>query len=129
MVHAREVRFVLVVDDYDAAARLYRDVLGLAVEMDLEGQGGRGVILRLPASTLELVDVEHDAMVDELEVGRAQGNRVRVAVEVGELAEAARAVGEAGAEPLAEPVHTPWGDRNQRFGLVGGPQLTLFQTP
>ena len=48
MVRARELRFVFVVDDYEAAARLYRDVFGLRVVMDLEGDGGRGVILKIP---------------------------------------------------------------------------------
>ena len=84
MGRAREVRFVVVVDDYDTAARLYRDVLGLEVLMDLEGQGGNGVILTLPAGTLEIVDADHDRMVDELEVGSPQGNRLRIAVEVAE---------------------------------------------
>ena len=32
-----------------------------------------------------------------------------------------------GAEALAEPVLTPWGDHNQRFRLAGGLQLTLFE--
>ena len=126
MGRAREVRFVVVVDDYEAAARLYRDVLGLEVLMDLEGQGGNGVILTLPAGTLEIVDADHDRMVDELEVGSPQGNRLRIAVEVADLAEAAKAVTAAGAEPLAGAVDTPWGDRNVRLSAPGDLQLTLF---
>lgn len=126
MVRAREVRFVLVVDDYEAAATLYRDVLGLEVLMDLEGQGGRGVILKLPVATLELVDAEHDRMVDRIEVGRRQDNRVRVAVEVEDLVAAAEALTRTGAEALSGPVETPWGDRNQRFRAKDGLQLTLF---
>ncbi|HET7235431.1 MAG TPA: VOC family protein [Actinomycetota bacterium] len=129
MVRAREVRVVLVVEDYEAAARLYRDVFGLEVVMDLEGQGGRGVIFKVPAATLEVVDAAHDRMVDEIEVGSPQGNRLRIAVEVDDLAEGARAVIEAGAEPLAGSIDTPWGDRNQRFRAAGGQQLTLYQAP
>lgn len=102
---AREVRSVLVVDDYEAARTLYRDVFGLEVVMDLEGQGGQGVILRLPAATLEIVNAEHDAMVDELEAGAPQGNRFRIAVDVDAAADAVRRVGQ---QPLAEPVVTPW---------------------
>jgi catechol 2,3-dioxygenase-like lactoylglutathione lyase family enzyme len=75
MTTAREVRFVLVAADYEAARKLYRDVFGLEVVMDLDGQGGRGVILRAPAATIEVVDAEHDRMVDGIEVGVAQGNR------------------------------------------------------
>lgn len=129
MVRARELRFVLVFDDYEAAVHLYRDVFGLEVSMDLEGQDGRGVILRLPAATLELADQEHDRMVDRIEVGRPQDNRVRIAVEVEDLAEAAEAVTRAGLEALAGAAETPWGDRNQRFRAKDGPQLTLFQSP
>ncbi len=39
MTTAREIRFVLVVDDYEAARNLYRDVFGF--DVDLDGQGGR----------------------------------------------------------------------------------------
>jgi lactoylglutathione lyase len=128
MIAARELRMVLVVDDYEAAAHLYRDVFGLEVLMDLDGQGGRGVILRAPEATLEIVDPDHERMVDELEAGEAFDKHVRIAVEIDDLGEAARAVGDAGAEPLAGAVDTPWGDRNQRFAMGGGPQLTLFAT-
>jgi catechol 2,3-dioxygenase-like lactoylglutathione lyase family enzyme len=129
MVTAREVRFVLVVDDYEAAAHLYRDVFGLEVLMDLEADGGHGVILKLPAATLELADPEHGRIVDEIEVGRGLEDRVRIAVEVGDLSEAADAVTAAGGEPMADVVDTPWGDRNQRFRSRDGVQLTLYQTP
>jgi len=125
----RELRFCLVIDDYEAAARLYRDVLGLEVLLDLDEQGGRGVILKVPEASLELVDPVHGAMVDEIEVGRSLGERVRIAVRVDDLEEASRAVADAGAEALADPVDTPWGDRNQRFRARDGLQLTLFQSP
>lgn len=129
MVRARELRFVLVSNDYEAASRLYRDVFGLEVLMDLEGQDGRGVILKVPAATLELVDAEHDAMVDEIEVGTPQDNHLRIAVEVDDLAVTAAAVTtDAGAEALADPVDTPWGDRNQRFRGKDGLQLTLYES-
>ena len=128
MVKARELRFVFVVDDYEAAVRLYRDVFGLEVVMDLEGDGGRGVILKVPAATMELADVEHGRIVDEIEVGRGLDDRVRIAVAVDELAAASEAVTATGAEPLAAPVETPWGDRNQRFRAKDGLQLTLFHS-
>jgi len=127
MTPVREVRFVLVVDDYDATVRLYRDVFGLEVRMDLEGDGGRGVILELPAATLELADQQHGRIVDGIELGRPSEGRVRIAVEVDDLGDAAARVTEAGAEPLAEPVETSWGDRNQRFRDPDGLQLTLYQ--
>lgn len=125
---ASEVRFVFVVEDYDAAVRLYRDVFGLEQLMDLAGDGGRGVILKVPVATLELVDPEHGRFVDEIEVGRLTNDRVRIAVQVATLGEAAREVAQAGAEPVAAPVDTPWGDRNQRFRPRDGLALTLFQS-
>lgn len=129
MVPAREFRFCFVIDDYDAALRLHRDVFGLEVLMDLAEQGGRGVILKVPEATLELLDGEHGGMVDDVEVGRRLGDRVRIAVKVDDLAAASRAVAEAGGEALAPPVDTPWGDRNQRFRAKDGMQLTLFRSP
>lgn len=128
MGRARELRFAFTVDDFDAAVRLFRDVLGLETLMDLEEQGGRGVILQVPSATLELFDIRHTDVVDEIEVGRPLGERVRIAVRVGDLEDAARAVAGSGAEVQAEPVETPWGDRNQRFRTANGMQLTLFSS-
>jgi catechol 2,3-dioxygenase-like lactoylglutathione lyase family enzyme len=129
MAQARELRFAFVFDDYESALHLYRDVFGLEVVEELEQQGGRGAILRLPAATLELFDVRHGDVVDDIEVGRRLGERVRIAVRVDDLEEAARAVAETGAEPMAPAVETPWGDRNHRFRAKDGLQLTLFQPP
>jgi len=124
---ARELRFAFTFEDYDAAVRLFRDVFGLDTLMDLEEQGGRGVILEVPSATLELFDVRHTDVVDGIEAGRPTGQRVRIAVRVDDLGRAALEVAGAGAEPLAEPVLTPWGDHNQRFRLAEGFQLTLFE--
>lgn len=128
MSSARELRFVLVVDDYEAAVRLYRDVFGLEVVMDLEGDGGNGVILRVPVATLELADTEHGRIVDELEIGHAVDDVLRIAVKVDDLDDARANVLGTEAEPMAEPVETPWGDRNQRFRAKDGLQVTLFQS-
>ncbi|MGH2652864.1 MAG: VOC family protein [Actinomycetota bacterium] len=129
MVLARELRFCFIMDDYEAAAHLYRDVFGLEVLMDLDEQGGRGVILKVPEATLELVDADHGGMVDEVEVGRRLGERVRIAVQVDDLETASRTVLETGAAAMAAAVETPWGDHNQRFRAKDGTQLTLFQSP
>jgi uncharacterized glyoxalase superfamily protein PhnB len=126
---ARELRFAFVFDDYEEALHLYRDVFGLEVVMELHQQGGRGAIFKVPAATLELFDVRHGDVVDDIEVGRRLNTRVRIAVRVDDLEDAARSVGETGAEPLAPAVETPWGDRNQRFRARDGLQLTLFQGP
>jgi len=95
--------------------------------MDLEAQGGRGVILSVPSAKLELFDPRHTDFVDGIEVGTPTGARVRIAVQVEDLDHAARGVVEAGAAAVAKAVMTRWGDRNQRFQLPDGVQFTLFE--
>lgn len=128
MTDARELRFAFVLDDFDAALHLFRDVFGLEAMEEFRRDGGSGVILRVPSATLELFNPEYGRYVDEVEVGRSLNSRVRIAVKIDDLAGAAGAVGRAGATAEADPVVTPWGDHNQRFRTAGGLQLTLFQS-
>ena len=129
MAQARELRFAFTFDDYEAALRLFRDVFELEMIEEFHEQGAHGVILRAPAATLELFDVAYGRHLDEIEVGRPLGERVRIAVKVDDLEGATESVIATGAEPQGEPVETPWGDRNRRFRSPGGLQLTLFQSP
>jgi catechol 2,3-dioxygenase-like lactoylglutathione lyase family enzyme len=129
VTEARELRFAFTFEDFDAAVRLFRDVFGLRTVMDLEEQGGHGVILSAPSATLELFDVRHTEVVDRIEAGSPTGERVRIAVRVDDLGAAAGEVAAAGVQPQSEPVLTPWGDHNQRFRLAEGLQLTLFESP
>jgi hypothetical protein len=124
----REIRFVVVSDDYEALAGLFRDTMGLEVFRDLDHQGGRGVILRLPETTLEVIDREHAAMVDEVETGARFDDRLRIAVRVDDLDQAMTVITKAGARPVADTVDAPWGDRNRRYTAGDGIQLTLFET-
>lgn len=129
MTHARELRFAFTFEDYEAALRLFRDVFGLETIEEFDQQGGQGIILRVPSATLELFDVTYGALVDEIEVGHPLGGNVRIAVNIDDLDETTEAVIATGSEPEAEPVDTPWGDRNRRFKTPDGLQLTLFQSP
>ena len=129
MAAARELRFAFTFDDYEAALRLFRDVFELETIMDLDAEGVRGVILRVPSATLELFDRAQGRLVDDIEVGRPLEQRVRIAVNIDDLDEATAAVMTTGTEPQAEAVDTPWGDRNRRFKTPDGLQLTLFQSP
>ncbi len=126
MQAVRELRLVLTVDDFDAAVRLYRDTLGLKQREMWEAEHGRGVLLEAGAATLELVDEGQAAKIDEIEVGQRVAGPVRIALEVADSEETAHRLTRAGAEIVAGPVVTPWGDRNVRLRAPDGMQLTLF---
>ena len=122
----RELRVALTVDDFEGALTFYRDALGLQQLEAWEAPGARGVLLEAGRATLELFDAGQAMLVDQIEVGRRVAGPVRLALEVDDSkAVADRLVG-AGAEPLAELVVTPWGDRNVRVQAPDGMQLTLF---
>ena len=123
----RELRLALTSDDYDGALRFYRDVLGLPVVSSWERDTGRGVILDAGRATLELLSPKQAEQIDEIEVGRSGvSGPVRIALRVADSVELAARLAAAGAEQLAEPVVTPWSDRNVRLRTPEGIQLTLF---
>ena len=122
-----ELRLVLTVDDFDAALAFYRDALGMDEREAWEGEGGgRIAILDAGRATLEIVDEAQARAIDEIEVGRRVSGPVRVALEVADSGAAGERLAAAGAELLAGPIVTPWGDRNVRARTPDGLQLTLF---
>jgi len=123
----KELRVALTTDDFGGALRFYRDVLGLPVVSSWERERGSGAILEAGRATLELLSPEQVEQIDELEVGKAGvSGQIRIAMEVADSVEVARRLAAAGAEQLAEPVVTPWSDRNVRLRTPEGIQLTLF---
>jgi methylmalonyl-CoA/ethylmalonyl-CoA epimerase len=126
MTDVSEMRVALTVDDFDAALALYRDALGLAQLADWTSEDGRVVLLAAGRATLELFDEAQARYVDSIEAGRPVSGTVRLAFGVGDSAEVARRLEAAGAEQVAPPVETPWGDRNARVRAPDGMQLTLF---
>ena len=123
----RELRLALTSDDYDGALRFYRDVLGLPVVSSWERDTGRGAIVDAGRATLELLSPKQAEQIDEIEVGRSGvSGPVRIALRVADSVELAARLAAAGAEQLAEPVVTPWSDRNVRLRTPEGIQLTLF---
>ena len=122
----RELRLALTVERYEEAVAFYRDVLGLPVVEAFEGPGGGGVVLDAGRATLELLAAGQAELVDEIEVGSRVAGPVRVALEVADSADLARRLTAGGAEPLADPVVTPWNHRNARLRAPDGLQLTLF---
>jgi catechol 2,3-dioxygenase-like lactoylglutathione lyase family enzyme len=121
-----ELRLVLTVEDFDGALSFYRDALGLEQIADWSSDDGRVVLLAGGRATLELFDEAQAAYVDGIEAGRRVAGPVRIAFEVPDSEAAARRLVEAGAEQVAVPVTTPWGDRNARVRAPDGMQLTLF---
>ncbi len=118
----------LTVDDFDGAATLYRNGLGLSVAEEWDRPDGRGLILSAGPSTIEILDHPQAAFIDEVEAGERVSGPVRLAFGVPDVETSAASLGEKGAEAVGEPVRTPWGDFNRRLRTPEGLQLTLFET-
>lgn len=126
MTNVREFRVALTVERFDEALAFYRDAVGLTELADWSSEGGKVVLLDAGKATLELIDAQQAATIDDAEVGRRVAGPVRIALEVDDSAADAEAIVAAGAELLGGPVVTPWNDRNVRLGAPDGMQLTLF---
>lgn len=127
MTDVAELRLVITAEDYDAAVRFYRDVLGLTERGAFASPGGQVTILDAGRATLEIADPPHAAYVDQVEVGRRVAGHVRVAFEVPDAVEATTRLAARGAEVIAAPTRTPWNSLNSRLEAPGGLQLTLFE--
>lgn len=126
MAEVTELRVTLTVDDFDQALAFYRDALGLQQRADWSTDDGRVVVLEAGKATLELFDHAQAAAVDAIEAGRRVSGTVRLALQVADSADKAGQLVAAGAEEVAPPVTTPWGDHNARVRAPDGMQLTLF---
>jgi lactoylglutathione lyase len=129
MPDVTELRVALTVADFDGARAFYRDALGLQQIADWGSDTGRVVLLEAGRATLELLDNAQAATVDRIETGQRVSGTVRLALEVSDSDSIARRLVAAGAEQVAPPVTTPWGDRNARVRGPDGMQLTLFTSP
>jgi predicted enzyme related to lactoylglutathione lyase len=124
----RQLRLVVEADDYEAAVRFYRDVLGLPVEDAFEAPGGAHVtILDAGRATLELANPAQKHYIDEVEVGRQVAPRLRVAFEVDDARRVTADLAEAGADVVAPPTETPWRSLNARLDAPAGLHITVFQ--
>jgi methylmalonyl-CoA/ethylmalonyl-CoA epimerase len=126
VAEVRELRVALTVPDFDEALAFYRDSLGLEQIADWSSGDGRVVILAAGRATLELFDEKQAETVDRIEAGRRVSGTVRLALEVTDSESTAKKLVAAGAEEVAPPLTTPWGDRNARLRAPDGMQLTLF---
>jgi catechol 2,3-dioxygenase-like lactoylglutathione lyase family enzyme len=122
------MRLVVETDDYDAALRFYREVLGAEQELQVHGPDGEKVtILDVGRATLELSNPAQVELIDRVEVGRRVSPRLRVAFEVADVEAVNAELVEAGADPVAPPTLTPWRSLNARLEAPAGLQVTLFQ--
>jgi lactoylglutathione lyase len=121
-----EMRLVVTADDYEAAVRFYRDVLGLPERAAYSSPDGRVVILEAGRATLEIADPNQAEFIDQVEVGRRVAGHVRVAFEVDDSAKTAKALTAGGAKLIAPPTRTPWETVNARLDGPGGLHVTLF---
>jgi lactoylglutathione lyase len=126
VTNVTELRVALTVADFDRALAFYRDALGLEQVADWSSEDGRVVLLEAGRATLELLDEAQSGRVDGIEAGRRVSGAVRLAFEVTDSEDTARQLVAAGAEQVAPPMATPWGDRNARVRAPDGMQLTLF---
>jgi lactoylglutathione lyase len=122
-----ELRVSLTVSDFERLRAFYRDSVGLTETQSWDFHG-HGVVFDVGRATLELIDEEHAAFVDEVEVGRrtASTGGIRLALAVSDAANAAADLVDGGAELLGEARPTPWGDVNARTQPPEGPQVTVF---
>ena len=126
MSNVTELRVALTVDDFEQAVAFYRDALGLEQIEDWSSDEGKVILLAAGRATLELLDENQATLVDQIEAGRRVAGAVRLALEVDDSDEVAQRLVAVGATKIAEPVTTPWGDRNARVESPDGMQLTLF---
>jgi predicted enzyme related to lactoylglutathione lyase len=124
----RQLRLVVEAEDWEAAVRFYRDVLGMPEQESYSGDGGAEVIiLDAGRATLELSNPAQVRMIDEVEAAGKRSDRLRVALEVDDSAATTKRLVDAGAELIAEPRETPWRSLNSRLRAPAGLQVTLFQ--
>ena len=124
----RELRVVVATEDYEAAVRFYRDVLGMREQAAISGPGGAEVtILEAGRATFEVANPAQREFIDEVEVGRPVAPRIRLAFEVDDVAGVTRALVAAGASEIAAPRPTPFGSVNARLDAPAELQITLFE--
>jgi L-amino acid N-acyltransferase YncA/predicted enzyme related to lactoylglutathione lyase len=127
-VSVRELRVVVAAEEYEAAVRFYRDVLGMREQAAFAGPGGAEVtILGAGRATFEIANPAQHRFIDEVEVGRQVAPRIRLAFEVDDVVRATGTLVAAGATEVAAPRPTPFGSVNARLDAPADLQITLFE--
>jgi lactoylglutathione lyase len=123
-----QMRVVVEASDYDEAVAFFRDVLGGAEELVVDGaQGERVTILDVGRATLELSNPAQVDMIDRIEVGHRVSPRMRLAFEVADAGAVTEELLAGGANLVASPTRTPWQSLNARFDGPAGLHFTIFE--
>jgi lactoylglutathione lyase len=123
-----QMRVVVEASDYEEAVAFYRDVLGGAEELVVDGaQSERVTILDVGRATLELSNPAQVDMIDRVEVGRRVSPRLRLAFEVTDANAVTQELLAAGASLVANSTRTPWQSLNARLDGPAGLHFTVFE--
>ncbi len=122
-----EFRVALTAQDYDCLVAFYEDALGLEAAEIWTQADNKGVIYDMGRATLEILDENSAATVDQIEVGNRVSGQIRFALEVPDLEAALNRALAKGATLVHEPIITPWRHHNVRLQSPDGLQITLFQ--
>jgi predicted enzyme related to lactoylglutathione lyase len=122
----KELRIILTVENLDELIKFYRDVAGMEASKEWHEATGNGIILDAGRASLELIDKDHAARIDEIEVGKRVAGPVRLALRVsGDINTSTDTFVRGGAISLAQPTKAPW-SYVARIEDPGGMQITLF---
>jgi methylmalonyl-CoA/ethylmalonyl-CoA epimerase len=127
-MHVKELRIILTVDNLEEIIKFYRESAGLQTSKEWHDATGNGIILEAGKASLELIDKNHAARIDDIEVGKRVAGPVRLALNIGQnIEEASEILISAGAANLAAIRQAPW-SKVIRLEDPSGMQLTLFET-
>lgn len=122
-----EFRVALTAEDYNKLVTFYEDALGLEATDIWTQADNKGVLYDMGRATLEILDKNSAATVDQIEAGKRVSGQIRFAFEVPDVEAALERALAKGAALVHEPIVTPWGHRNVRLQAPDGMQITLFQ--
>lgn len=103
-----ELRVALTVEDFEKAAALYGEALGLRVVKKWDEPHGKGAIFAAGTATIEVLDRLQAEYIDEVEAGERVSGPVRLALGVADVESVSRLLHRRGTEVVAAPVKTPW---------------------
>lgn len=123
-----QLRLIIETDDFDAAVRFYRDVLGMPEQLAYATDGDdRVAILHVGVATIELATPSHARNIDDVEGAPRTPGALRIALEVDDTEQAVEAARAGGADLISPPVRTPFQSLNARVQGPAGWQVTFFQ--